>query len=78
MTGCRRIIDIFGLVQPFYQQISLSAAEVGSCVLGCRLIINLREAYYQPFTSELEQSICTQVLCFAQGERDDEENEKCT
>ncbi|PPR00703.1 hypothetical protein CVT24_000991 [Panaeolus cyanescens] len=33
-------------------QMSVSLAAFGPCILGCRLILNLREAYYLPFEEE--------------------------
>ena len=29
-------------------------------VLGCRLILNLREAYYQPFSGEVTLNLCNE------------------
>ncbi|PPR00702.1 hypothetical protein CVT24_000987 [Panaeolus cyanescens] len=37
-------------------QITVAVAAWLPCILGCRLILNLREAYYQPFEKEMQET----------------------
>ena len=41
-------------------------SQLFSRILGCRLILNLREAYYLPFEEECGRNEGLQALVFAQ------------
>lgn len=41
-------------VQPSWVPVPEGFAGAAACILGCRLVLNLRDAYYLPFTEEFE------------------------
>ena len=52
------------LLQYYYITITVTLAPLSSRILGCRLLLNLREAYYLPFEIECAHSY-SQNLQFA-------------
>ena len=52
------------LLQYYYITITVTLAQLSSRILGCRLLLNLREAYYLPFETECAYSY-SQNLQFA-------------
>lgn len=42
-------------------------AEVAACVVGCRLILNLREVYYLPFGKEVSTGHLVSMFEFDLG-----------
>ncbi|KAH6909751.1 hypothetical protein BKA70DRAFT_175323 [Coprinopsis sp. MPI-PUGE-AT-0042] len=49
------LVSWFGVLPDGWLQISLILAAAASPILGCRLILNLRELYYEPFAEEFRQ-----------------------
>ncbi|KIJ94819.1 hypothetical protein K443DRAFT_683451 [Laccaria amethystina LaAM-08-1] len=60
------ILNILGWAQPtnYYMPIANGLAQLFSRILGCRLILNLREAYYLPFEGECGQPEKLPTLIF--------------
>ncbi|KAF8153041.1 hypothetical protein B0H34DRAFT_721934 [Crassisporium funariophilum] len=51
--------------------INVAVSSFMTRILGCRLILNLREAYYQPFGDEFTQANNMDSLVFAQSRGDE-------
>lgn len=59
-------LNILGWAQPenYYMPIAYGLAQLFSRILGCRLILNLRETYYLPFEEECGQPDKLPTLIF--------------